>query len=105
MARYCGKCFAIRKRINRLVEDNRFNIKYEFIDIELQKDLVNTFVVSGVPTTILLKDNKEVQRISGSLYEEDLLSYILFPHSALNYFKKRQIYNEFNGRRTPYWRC
>ena len=73
MARYCGKCFAIKKRINRLVEDNRFNINYEFVDIELQEDLVNTFVVNGVPTTIILKDNKEVQRISGSLYEEDLL--------------------------------
>ncbi|MCK5732017.1 MAG: thioredoxin family protein [Tenericutes bacterium] len=73
MARYCGKCFAIKRRISRLVEDGRFNIKYEFIDIELQKDFVNKFVVNGVPTTIILKDNKEVRRISGSLYNEDLL--------------------------------
>ncbi|MCK4551993.1 MAG: thioredoxin family protein [Tenericutes bacterium] len=73
MARYCGKCFAIKNRVNRLVEDNMFNIKYEFIDIELRNDLVNKFVVNGVPTTIILKDNKEVQRISGSLYNEDLL--------------------------------
>ena len=73
-ARYCGKCFAIRKRVKHLIEENKFNINHEFVDIEENLKLVKKFKVDGVPTTIILENDNEIKRLSGSLYIEDLIS-------------------------------
>ena len=73
-ARYCGKCFAIRKRVNHLINENKFNVDHEFIDIETEQKTVKKFKVDGVPTVLVLENNKEIKRNSGSLYLEDLIS-------------------------------
>lgn len=76
VARYCGKCFAIKKRVKALVEQGKFNIPHEFIDIEVDKKLVKKYKIDGVPTTLILENDQESSRISGSLYMEDLVNII-----------------------------
>lgn len=75
-ARYCGKCFAIKKRINKLIVQNQFNIEYEVIDVEKNKEAINQYKIEGVPTTIIMEDGKETKRVFGSLYMEDLIELV-----------------------------
>lgn len=75
-ARYCGKCFAIKKRFNKLMVEDKIHIDYEFINIEKDKEAVKKYQIEGIPITIVLEDNKVVKRITGSLYEEDLLELV-----------------------------
>ena len=75
-ARYCGKCFAIKKRINKLIVQNQFNIDYEVIDVEKDKDAVRKYKLEGIPTTIIMEDGKEIKRVFGSLYMEDLIDLV-----------------------------
>lgn len=72
VARYCGKCFAIRKRVKALIAEGIFNIEHEFIDIEVDEKKVKKYNIDGVPTTLVFENGKETKRISGSLYLEDL---------------------------------
>ena len=75
-ARYCGKCFAIKKRINKLIVQKQFNIDYEVIDVEKNKESIEKYKLEGVPTTIILEDGKEIKRVYGSLYMEDLIELV-----------------------------
>jgi len=74
-ARYCGKCRALKRRINDLSEELKA-IEIEYIDIDICKDKVKKNKVDGVPTLILYIGGEEVRRASGSMYEEDLLNFI-----------------------------
>ena len=75
-ARYCGKCFAIKKRINKLIVQNQFNIDYEIIDIEKNKEAIDAYQLEGIPTTIIMENGKEIKRVFGSLYMEDLVDLV-----------------------------
>ena len=72
-ARYCGKCFALQKRIQGLIKDNTFVFEYRFVDVETEKAEVKKYYVEGVPTLIYFEDNKEITRLTGSIIREDLL--------------------------------
>ncbi len=72
VARYCGKCFAIRKRVKALIAEGKFNVEHEFIDIEIEEKKMKKYNIDGVPTTLVIKNGTEVKRVSGSLYLEDL---------------------------------
>ncbi len=75
-SRRCGKCHAINKRVERLIKEGLFPLEYEKIDVFEQKDLVGKYLVDGVPTVILLDSNKEIKRIKGSMYREDIIDFI-----------------------------
>ena len=74
-ARYCGKCRALKRRINDLSDELKA-IEIEFVDIDICKEKVKKNNVDGVPTLILYIDGLEAKRVSGSIYEEDLLNFI-----------------------------
>ncbi len=75
-ARYCGKCFAIKKRINRLVEENLFDIDYQIIDVEKDPQTTKKYEVVGVPTTILIESGVVQKIVKGSLYREDIIDLV-----------------------------
>jgi len=75
-ARYCGKCFAIKKRINRLIEENLFDVDYQIIDIEQDPKMTKKYEVVGVPTTILVIDGVVQKTVKGSLYREDIIDLV-----------------------------
>jgi thiol-disulfide isomerase/thioredoxin len=74
-ARYCGKCRALKRRINDLSDELKA-IEIEFVDIDICKVKVKKNNVDGFPTLILYIDGLEEKRVSGSIYEEDLLNFI-----------------------------
>lgn len=71
-ARYCGTCRGVKRRLNDL-KSSLSGIEVNYIDIDIDKLKFKKNEVDGVPTLIYYVDNLEVNRMSGSLSEEDLL--------------------------------
>jgi thiol-disulfide isomerase/thioredoxin len=74
-ARYCGKCRALKRRLSDL-EQELSKIKIVIVDIDIDRVKSRANFVDGVPTLIYYKDEKEVSRVSGSIFEEDILNLI-----------------------------
>lgn len=75
-ARYCGKCFAIKKRVNRLIEENLFDVDYQIIDIEQDPQTTKKYQIVGVPTTIVIEGGVVQKTVKGSLYREDIIDLV-----------------------------
>ena len=74
-ARYCGKCRAIKRRLNDLHQELS-DIQIIFHDIDIERTLAKKNKIDGVPTLIYYDDDLEISRMSGSIYEEDILRLI-----------------------------
>jgi len=72
-ARYCGKCYSLKKRLKRLQEKKTVNFEYEIIDVETDTQTKDKYFVEGIPTIVYLKDNQEIDRISGTISKEKLI--------------------------------
>ncbi len=72
-ARYCGKCHALLKRLKRLEEEKTYQFSYQVIDTETEKEQTEKWHVTSVPTVIVLENTREITRLKGSLYREDLV--------------------------------
>ena len=75
-ARYCGKCHAADKRIKKLIDKNTHEFIYEHIDIEVDKQAVKKYNVEGVPTLVVFENNKELNRISGTILPDKILEFL-----------------------------
>ncbi len=74
-ARYCGKCRALKRRFIDL-KDQLTDIDLVFRDIDIERSRARADKVDGVPTLIYYIDEVEVNRLSGSIYEEDIINLI-----------------------------
>lgn len=79
-ATWCGPCKAL-KPIFENVASKYNDVNFSCVDVDEQFELAAKYSVRSVPTVIIEKDGKEVQRFSGVLSE---LSYI----NAINDWKK-----------------
>jgi thioredoxin 1 len=71
-AEWCNPCKKVRpivEELNRESADTRFQI----VDADSEIDLVKSFEVRSIPTFILIKDGKEIKRLSGAQTKDQLL--------------------------------
>jgi thioredoxin 1 len=75
-ADWCNPC----KKVRPVVEEiNRESInKFKIIDVDSEMELVKKFDIRSVPTFILLKDGKEIKRITGAQTREQLEDFISY---------------------------
>jgi thioredoxin 1 len=70
-ADWCGPC----KQTKPIVEElNREQImaKFFIIDVDLEIEMAQDFGIRSVPTFIVMKDNKEVHRVTGAKTRQQL---------------------------------
>jgi len=73
-ANWCGPCRMMSPIIEELSEERSFEIQK--IDIDKNEELVREFGIMSVPTLVLLKDNREIDRHSGFISKNDLQNWI-----------------------------
>jgi len=59
-----------------LQKEGLFPLEYEVIDTSSNKDEIKRFHIEGVPTVLLLENDMELRRLTGSLYREDIIDLI-----------------------------
>lgn len=79
-ASWCAPCKAL-KPIFENVASKYNDVNFSYVDVDEQFELAAKYSVRSVPTVIIERNGKEVQRFSGVLSE---LSYI----NAINDWKK-----------------
>jgi thioredoxin 1 len=74
-ADWCQPC----KRVKPIVEElNRESFPgiFQVIDVDIEKEMAQTFEIRSVPTFILFDEGKEVNRIIGAQSRQALLEFI-----------------------------
>jgi thioredoxin 1 len=72
-ADWCGPCKKVRPIVQELIQEGH---SFQIIDVDIEKELVEKFEISSVPTFILFKNEKSVNRISGAQTKNQLESFI-----------------------------
>ena len=70
-ADWCSPCKKVKPIVEELNNES-FNVKFKIINIDSDLQIAKNFGVSSIPTFILLKNNKEIKRISGAKTREQL---------------------------------
>ncbi len=72
-ADWCGPCKKVRPIVQELIQEG---YSFQIIDVDIEKELVEKFEISSVPTFILFKNEKSVKRISGAQTKNQLEDFI-----------------------------
>lgn len=63
-ASWCGPCKALKPVFEKVA--TKFNdVNFSYIDVDEQFELASKYSVRSVPTVVIEKDGKEVQRFAG----------------------------------------
>lgn len=78
-ATWCGPCHMLAPIVARLNDEWNGVVKVGHLDIDANIDVTMQYSVMGVPTLILFKGGQPVERLSGFMQKERILSK-LNPH-------------------------
>ena len=78
-AEWCGPCKMIAPILKEVAEEQNGKLKVAKLDVDGNMTTARRFGVSSIPTLILFKDGKAVQRVVGYTPKDRLLK-TLAPH-------------------------
>ena len=78
-AEWCGPCRMIAPLLENIADEYADSLKITKLDVEANPRVTTKFQVEGIPTLILFKDGKPVERLVGYMPKDRLLSKIK-PH-------------------------
>ena len=67
---WCGPCKKLKPILDNL--ESKMNLRVFRIDVEKEDEAVENYTIRNIPTIVILKDGKEVDRISGLIPSEVL---------------------------------
>lgn len=76
-ADWCGPCRMIAPIVEELANELKDQAKIAKLDIENAQKVTASFGVTSIPTIILFKDGKEINRIVGLKGKDDLKDMII----------------------------
>jgi thioredoxin 1 len=71
-ATWCGPC----KTQKKIMEGLDLGIELKEVDVDEQPELASQYNIRGVPTLVLIEDDKEVKRHSGILQVKQLEEFV-----------------------------
>jgi len=72
--KWCSSCIVLDKILeSEIIPKYKNKVKFVKIDIEENEKLTKQYEILSVPTLILLKDNKEIWRKSGSITKNEII--------------------------------
>ena len=75
-ASWCGPCKFMEPIMDELEKELTGKIQIEKINVDENQELTAKHGVMSIPTYIIMKDDKEVERIIGAISKENLLNAI-----------------------------
>jgi thioredoxin 1 len=71
-AAWCGPCKMLSKTLSTIESP----VEIEEIDIDANQDLTKQYRIRGVPTLVLIEDEKEIKRKTGVMSAPDFLAWV-----------------------------
>lgn len=74
-ADWCQPC----KKVKPIVEElNREYVSgiFQMVDVDIEKEMAQTFQIKAVPTFVLFENGNEINRITGAQTKQSLLEFI-----------------------------
>jgi len=68
----CPPCHVLEPRLERIAEQYRGRVPVYRVDIDRDMVVAERFKVMSVPTVLMLRDGREVERLDGLIKEADL---------------------------------
>lgn len=75
-ATWCGPCKFMEPIIEEVEKELKGKVKIEKINVDEQQDISFKYQVMSIPTYVVEKDGKEVERIIGATSKDNLLKAI-----------------------------
>jgi thioredoxin 1 len=75
-AEWCAPCRMLIPVLEELAEENRGKIKLAKVDIDQAQDITSEFHVTSVPTLVLFKNGREINRTVGLKDADTLRTFI-----------------------------
>ncbi len=75
-ATWCGPCNMLSPVLER-ISNTRADFDIAKVDIDKLRDLAIDYGIEVVPTLVIFKDSKEVDRIEGFVSEEEIINKML----------------------------
>lgn len=72
-ASWCGPCKMMGPVVEQIAEDAKDVVKVCKLNIDEELNLATKYNVMSIPTFILFKDGKEVERMIGAMPKEELM--------------------------------
>ncbi|GAA3521447.1 hypothetical protein GCM10022393_39800 [Aquimarina addita] len=73
-AEWCGPCLMMNSILEKFANESK-NIQIAKVNADLNRKLVKTFQIKGLPQFILLKNGKEIKRYAGAMTISDLTKF------------------------------
>ncbi|MDO5716088.1 MAG: thioredoxin [Tissierellia bacterium] len=75
-ADWCGPCKALSPVIDEVAEEMQGQVLVGKVNVDQEQDLAKTYHVMSIPTLVVYKDGKEINRSVGVVPKEDILNMI-----------------------------
>ncbi|NMB70010.1 thioredoxin [candidate division WWE3 bacterium] len=75
-ADWCGPCKIMAPIFEELEKEYQGKVTFRRVDVEAEGDLAAKYGIMSIPTFVLLKDNKEIDRQIGAKPKEVIKSWI-----------------------------
>jgi thioredoxin 1 len=76
-ADWCGPCKMMDPIVHEVEKELADKATFEKVDVDTQTDRASKFGVLSIPTFVILKDGKEVDRMVGYMPKEDFKKKIM----------------------------
>ncbi|MGM0568198.1 MAG: thioredoxin [Elusimicrobiota bacterium] len=71
-AQWCGPCKMLSPVIDEIAEDNSQNLKVCKVNVDESRSSASNYGIMSIPTLVLFRDGKEIERIVGALPKEKI---------------------------------
>lgn len=75
-ADWCNPCAKTKPIVEELNKESSA-VKFQVIDADIEPELTRSFEVRSIPTFIVIKDGKEIKRVTGSQTKDQLQELML----------------------------
>jgi len=75
-ADWCGPCKIMAPVFEEIEDNYQGRIEFQRVDVEAESELASKFNIMSIPTFVVLKDDKEIDRKTGAMPKEMLKSWL-----------------------------
>ena len=75
-ADWCGPCKVMAPVFDEIEGEYEGKIKFQKVDVESDSDMASQFGVMSIPTFVILKEDKEIDRKVGAMPKEMLKNWL-----------------------------